>query len=234
MSEPEQTAGNISKFFFELEDFGAPPPKPKLPEPEPALVTVEAEPEPERISLTIAEFEARIATAQKEGARQGSEETSEALRQKYEATFATIIDEFKAENSLRYAAVEQAAEAFVGTVVACVSSLTRLEPDALKGLERDLNSDVAGLVEECEGKVTLSCNTQDAPLLQGILGNHQDVLIDAKDGVDAGVIRIVSADNSILVDTQQWHNDVVQKLIKTVTALAQQGMNKDESRQKEP
>lgn len=235
MAEPLSSAQRLSRLFYELEDFGAPPPKPPV---APVVETEEAaeekEPEPDRVSLLQIEFDAHIAAARQEGIAQGRAETEEALRAQYEAYVATLVDGLRQENQRRYAVVEQAADAFVQTVVESVTQLTQLPPEVLQGVQRNLVADAADFVRECEGRVRVVCSAHDAPLLKGILGEDAESEIDVQEDVAAGNIHIVTAGNSILIDTQQWQHAVLEKLVKTVTALAQQGMSKEESRRVEP
>lgn len=234
MAEPLSSAQRLSRLFYELEDFGAPPPKPVAPVVETEEAAEEKEPEPDRVSLLQIEFDAHIAAARQEGIAQGRAETEEALRAQYEAYVATLVDGLRQENQRRYAVVEQAADAFVQTVVESVTQLTKLPPEVLQGVQRNLVADAADFVRECEGRVRVVCSAHDAPLLKGILGEDAESEIDVQEGVAAGNIHIVTAGNSILIDTQQWQHAVLEKLVKTVTALAQQGMSKEESRRVEP
>lgn len=236
MVEPasSSSAVGLSKLFWQLEDFGAPPPKPKPKVVEPVEEAEEVEPEPARISMTQVEFENHLEAARKEGAQQGQHTAEVALQKQYEAYMATLVDGLREENKQRYAVVERASEAFVQTVVKSVAQLTKLPPELLRGVQSDLVAEAADFIGACEGSVTVVCCAEDAALLRGILGEGKEVLIDVQDGISAGTLHIMTAENSILIDTQQWQNSVVEKLVKTVTALAQQGMSKEESRQVEP
>ncbi|KXV78703.1 hypothetical protein AD953_03905 [Acetobacter malorum] len=225
-SAPSTSAARLSKIFWQLEDFAAPPPKPKPVVVEPVEEVEAAELEPERISMTQAEFDSHIEAARKDGAAQGQQVAESALHTQYEACMATLVNGLREENKQRYAVVERAADAFVQAVVQSVVQLTKIAPELLHGVQCDLVNEAAGFVQECEGSVTVVCGAADATLLRGILGEGKEVLIDVQDGIAAGTLHIVTAENSILLDAQQWQNSVVEKLVKTVKALSQQGIAK--------
>jgi hypothetical protein len=213
----------IRRGILELEDFGVPAKAATTkPTAEVAEFQADVAPDPDLVTMTQADIDILREAAYREGLEKGARDKEDALQAHYASCLSSLSAAFQVENDRRSQVLAEAAKSFPMTVVDIVRSLTALDGTVLAGLQRDLVSDASAFVSECDGAVTVQCDTADAQRLQSLLKGRDGVRIEAVQGTGEGAICIVSAANTIVIDPEQWRKSIAEKIVAAVTALAEQ------------
>lgn len=213
--------------LIDLEDFGA------ASRPDTESIPTEAQTppddagsDPERVTMSREDVESLRRAAFQEGLETGARNREDVLTEQHASCVASLNAAFAAENARRRQVMDDAAHAFVATVVDIVRGLTALDGAVLAGLRRDLVADAEGFVRECEGTVTIRCDEAHEQRLASIVKADGDVriepVLESEPEAGSGMISVTSAATTIVIDPEQWRKSVAEKIVAAVTALAEQ------------
>ncbi|WP_336763548.1 hypothetical protein [Asaia sp. VD9] len=204
-----------------LVDFNAKPPPPApIHTPTDDELDIPATQTSPLVSLPQDEIEALTQAAFEAGRSEGAT----AARLAAEASFSSALTEMaldeeneRARNALL---AERAGELFAQTVIDVVGALTRLPPDVLRGMHRDLVQDAIDLITGYGSEVTVSCTASDEALIRSALAYPDKISFTPCAVPEESRIRISTETNMVVLDPDEWRRRAVEKVLASVTSLS--------------
>ncbi|CDG40536.1 FliH/SctL family protein [Asaia bogorensis] len=223
-SRREDQASNVDTATLPLArhlvDFDA---KPMPPAPPPATDQSDSAPADGQakplVSFAQDEIDALQRDAYDAGFAAGAASEQARAEANLSSTLADMIRQNEDVCARHFGLAQKAGEIFAEALVDIVSALTRLPPEQLNGIHRDLLQDAIDLILGSETVVEVTCTADDEVRLRSAITQPDKIRFEPCAVPGDSRIRISTETNTIVLDPEEWRRKAIEKVLTSLNSL---------------